>query len=69
MFGVAPQYAEINWTGLDFNSAQFQAVTSIDKAAWTEEFKLHDAHFDQLAHHLPKELLDTKAKLEKRLNA
>ena len=41
MFGVAPQYAEINWTGLDFSAQQFAAVTSIDKAAWAEEFKLH----------------------------
>ena len=67
MFGVAPQYGEINWTGLDFSAQQFQAVTNIDKAAWTEEFKLHDAHFEQLAYHLPKALLDTKAALEQRL--
>ena len=69
MFGVAPQYAEINWTGLDFSAQQFAAVTSIDKAAWAEEFKLHTAHFEQLAYHLPQALLDTKAQLEKRLAA
>ena len=69
MFGVAPQYAEINWTGLDFSAQKFDAVTSIDKAAWTEEFKLHTAHFEQLAYHLPKALLDTKAQLQKRLAA
>ena len=69
MFGIAPQYAEITWTGLDFSAQQFAAVTSIDKAAWTEEFKLHTAHFEQLAYHLPQALLDTKAQLEKRLAA
>jgi len=69
MFGVAPAYREINWTGLDFSAEQFQQVTSIDKAAWQEEFKLHDAHFDQLSYHLPKELVETKAELEKRLAA
>ena len=69
MFGVAPQYAEINWTGLDFSAQQFAAVTSIDKAAWAEEFKLHTAHFEQLAYHLPQALLDTKTQLEKRLSA
>ncbi|MDR6213461.1 phosphoenolpyruvate carboxykinase (GTP) [Paracidovorax wautersii] len=68
-FGTAPQYAEINWTGLDFSADQFQTVTSIDKAAWAEELKLHTTHFDQLAYHLPKELLETKAALEKRLAA
>jgi phosphoenolpyruvate carboxykinase (GTP) len=69
MFGVAPQYGEINWTGLDFSAQKFDAVTSIDKAAWAEEFKLHAVHFEQLAHHLPPALLETKAQLEKRLSA
>ncbi len=68
-FGTAPQYAEINWTGLDFSAEQFQTVTSIDRAAWADELKLHTAHFDQLAYHLPAQMLDTKAALEKRLGA
>ena len=51
------------------SAQQFAAVTSIDKAAWAEEFKLHTAHFEQLAYHLPQALLDTKAQLEKRLAA
>lgn len=69
MFGVAPAYGELNWTGLDFSSEQFKTVTHIDKAAWVEELKLHAAHFEQLAYHLPKELIETKAELEKRLAA
>ncbi len=69
MFGVAPAYAEINWKGLDFTAQQFATVTSIDKAAWTDEFKLHTEHFDKLAYHLPQALLDTQAALEKRLAA
>lgn len=68
-FGIAPQYAEINWTGLDFSADQFASVTSIDKAAWAEEIQLHTEHFDKLAHKLPQELLVTKAELEKRLAA
>jgi len=69
MFGVAPTYAEINWNGLDFSEAQFNTVTSIDRAAWTDELKLHATHFEQLAYHLPQALVDTKAELEKRLAA
>ncbi|HRA14966.1 MAG TPA: phosphoenolpyruvate carboxykinase domain-containing protein, partial [Giesbergeria sp.] len=69
MFGVAPQYAEINWTGLDFSAAQFDTVTAIDKAAWMEELKLHDEHFAKLAYNLPKELLETRAAIEARLHA
>ncbi|RYF22896.1 MAG: phosphoenolpyruvate carboxykinase (GTP), partial [Comamonadaceae bacterium] len=66
-FGTAPQYAEINWTGLDFTPAQFDTVTSIDRATWADELKLHTTHFEQLAYHLPPALLETKAALEKRL--
>jgi phosphoenolpyruvate carboxykinase (GTP) len=69
MFGVAPQYTEINWTGLAFSPEQFATVTSIDKAAWQQEFHLHDELFTQLAQGLPKALTDTKAALEKRLEA
>ena len=68
-FGVAPQYGEINWTGLNFSAEQFATVTGTDKAAWNEELKLHTAHFEQLALGLPQALLDTKAALEARLSA
>jgi phosphoenolpyruvate carboxykinase (GTP) len=44
-------------------------VTSIDKSAWTEELKLHTAHFEQLSYHLPQALIDTKVALEQRLQA
>jgi phosphoenolpyruvate carboxykinase (GTP) len=69
MFGVAPTYAEINWNGISFSAEQFAQVTSIEKAAWAEEFKLHDAHFEQLAYHLPQALRDTRVALENRLAA
>ena len=67
MFGIAPLFDEFTWTGLPFSAEQFNTVTSIDKAAWVEEFKLHAAHFEQLSYHLPRELMDTKAVLERRL--
>ena len=68
-FGVSPTYSEINWTGLDFSQAQFDSVTSLDKAAWKQEFALHNELFTQLAYHLPKELEETKTKLEASLTA
>ena len=69
IFGVSPKYEELNWTGLNFTQAQFTNVTSIDKAAWQAELKLHEELFTQLAYHLPAELTATKATLEKRLAA
>ena len=69
VFGVSPTYEELNWTGLNFTAEQFKTVTSIDKVAWQAELKLHAELFDQLKHHLPQALLDTKTTIEKRLAA
>jgi phosphoenolpyruvate carboxykinase (GTP) len=69
IFGVSPGYQELTWTGLDFSPAQFDTVTSIDKSAWQEELKLHAELFEQLSYHLPQELQQTKAQIEKRLAA
>jgi phosphoenolpyruvate carboxykinase (GTP) len=69
VFGVSPSYEELNWTGLNFTTDQFKTVTSIDKGAWQAELKLHDELFTQLRHHLPKELEDVKAQIERRLAA
>ena len=68
-FGVSPTYEELNWTGLNFSKDQFNTVTSFDKAAWQAELKLHTELFTQLKHHLPKELEETRVKLEQRLAA
>jgi phosphoenolpyruvate carboxykinase (GTP) len=67
--GISPRFDEINWEGLDFSAAQFDSVTSIDKAAWAEELKLHQDHFDMLKERLPAELVQIKALIEARLAA
>ncbi len=68
-FGVSPTYGEITWDGLDFTPAQFETVTSLDKADWKAEIALHTELFTQLAYHLPAELTATKLQLEQRLAA
>ena len=69
LFGISPNYNELTWTGLEFTPDQFATVTGIDKAAWSEELKLHTELFQQLAYHLPQELETTKARIEARLAA
>ena len=69
VIGVTPSYNDLTWTGLPFTEQQFDTVTSIDKAAWTQELALHAELFKQLEYHLPKALTDTKAAIEKRLAA
>ena len=69
MFGVAPQYSELNWNGLAFSTEHFATVTRIDRSAWEQEFALHDELFDKLAQGLPPALLATRQALAQRLNA
>ncbi|MEI7785543.1 MAG: phosphoenolpyruvate carboxykinase (GTP) [Betaproteobacteria bacterium] len=69
VMGITPRYEDLNWTGLDFTAGDFSQVTSIDQAAWVKEMALHAELFQQLKHHLPQELEDTRAAIEKRLAA
>jgi phosphoenolpyruvate carboxykinase (GTP) len=69
VFGISPQFDELNWAGLDFTPAQFHTVTHVDKAAWVQELKLHEALFEQLSHHLPSELPATQRAIAQRLEA
>jgi phosphoenolpyruvate carboxykinase (GTP) len=68
-FGVSPSYGDLNWTGLDFTPAQFEKVTSIDRAAWEKELELHTELFEQLSYHLPAELSETRVRIERELAA
>ncbi len=67
--GISPEHADMQWAGLDFSLDQFNSVITIGQEDLKAELKLHTELFEQLAHHLPKELLDTRAKIEKRMNA
>jgi len=69
IFGLSPAYDEIEWAGIPFTLADFAAVTHINKAAWTQELALHQALFEQLAHHLPPALERTRAAMQQRLAA
>jgi len=68
-FGVSPRFEDIHWDGLAFSADQYRTVTHIDRAAWAKELELHAELFTQLAYHLPRELEETKAQIEKRLAA
>jgi phosphoenolpyruvate carboxykinase (GTP) len=69
VLGITPEYADLNWSGLDFTPAQYAQVSGIEPAAWRAELALHTELFQQLAHHLPNELSATRAKIEARLAA
>jgi len=67
VFGLSPRFDDIDWTGLDFSPAQYDAINAVDPADWREELRLHEALFDQLQQGLPQALRDTKRAIEGRL--
>jgi len=67
VFGISPRYQDLSWDGLAFTPAQFDAVMSIDAAAWQQELQSHDRLFKKLAPRLPEQLLGTKARFERQL--
>jgi len=68
-YGISPDFNELQWTGLNFTAEQFEVVTGMDKAAWTEELALHDALFEQLNLRLPQVLLETRKQIAEKLAA
>jgi phosphoenolpyruvate carboxykinase (GTP) len=55
--GWLPLYADIDWRGLQFPTTDFEALQSIDLAAWKREAIDQDEFFVKLTDHLPKEMI------------
>jgi phosphoenolpyruvate carboxykinase (GTP) len=65
--GTSPAYEDIDWTGLDFETSQFEQVMHLDAAAWVAELALHDELFTKLGDRLPLALAQTRTVWEQRL--
>jgi phosphoenolpyruvate carboxykinase (GTP) len=55
--GWVPQYADIDWRGLEFSESQFNELMGIERDLWRQELTSHDALFGQLYDKLPKEFI------------
>ncbi|QWE18684.1 phosphoenolpyruvate carboxykinase (GTP) [Polynucleobacter corsicus] len=69
VFGISPGHADMHWDGIDFSAEKFEKVIAASVDEWKSELKLHSELFDRLGDRLPKELIEMRAKIEKRLNA
>ncbi len=63
-FGVSPRYADLDWTGLDFDEQRFASIIDADAAAWRAELALHDELLGKLAQRLPAEIRATRQAIE-----
>ncbi|MGD9703981.1 MAG: phosphoenolpyruvate carboxykinase (GTP) [Acidimicrobiia bacterium] len=65
--GHLPALGAIDTTGLDVDPADMETILGVDKDGWTGAIPQIRAHFEQFGEHLPAELEDQLAALEKRL--
>jgi len=65
--GLIPGYRDLDWQGLDFPQAKFDAITAIDKAQWKQELALHNELLTKLDYQLPAAIKARYRQLEKAL--
>jgi len=55
--GWVPRYEDIQWKGMKFSKADFDALEEVDRAKWREEVIGHERLFIDLHDHLPPEMI------------
>ncbi len=67
--GLMPNYADLNWTGTDFDAGRFAGVTDIDFVQWQRELASHDELFAKLGEKRPAALQAERDELGSRMSA
>jgi len=55
--GWTPYYQDMDWTGLELSSPQFDRLLAVDRDAWRREVMDHEELFLRLHDHLPPEMI------------
>jgi len=66
--GLAPSYADLNWTGTDFDAGRFAGVMDVDREHWQRELASHDELFAKLGRKRPAALQAERERLGERLS-
>jgi phosphoenolpyruvate carboxykinase (GTP) len=65
--GLQPDYADLDWRGLDFGPERFTQVMALDHARWEQELEAHDKLFAKLGAKQPAALAALRRALQGRL--
>ena len=65
--GLMPAYADIDWSGMEFDPQRYALITRIDCQEWTQELESHDALFARLGAKQPPQLQAERERLGGRL--
>jgi phosphoenolpyruvate carboxykinase (GTP) len=66
--GWQPRYEDMEWEGLSFSKEQFEELQRVDGDAWHTEIAGHEALFQTLNDHPPKELILERDLLIRRID-
>jgi len=66
--GLEPDFADLNWSGLEFGQEKYAQVMRIDAAMWTRELAAHDELFAKLGAKHPAALATERERLGERLS-
>jgi phosphoenolpyruvate carboxykinase (GTP) len=67
--GWQPDYADLDWSGLDFGADRFGRVMGFDKGEWQQELAAHDQLFARLGAKNPPALADLRRHLAVRIES
>jgi phosphoenolpyruvate carboxykinase (GTP) len=67
--GWMPSYEDLDWSGLTFSRADFEAVSKIDPEVWRSELTGVKAWFEKLGDRMPRKLLLIRDLLEQSFQA
>jgi phosphoenolpyruvate carboxykinase (GTP) len=67
--GTVPRYEDLDWSGLDFARAQFDALTAEERDAELRELKSQDELLDRFGGRLPAPIREVRRELERNLQS
>jgi len=67
--GWQPEYADLDWSGLDFGAQQFGRVMGFEKEMWRRELAAHDRLFAKLGAKNPAALVSLREQLGARIGS